>query len=107
MELKVPSIMQQCNYGGNYTAQKIKFSIKEFFSKCDQICSFLWADLLTFSEEIYLLKERNRFLHLLKEKFTCKSQLAFSFSHWETLTGVTTKPSCLHRNLRFTFVNAC
>ena len=24
------------------TAQKIKFSIKDFFSKCDQICSFLW-----------------------------------------------------------------
>ena len=25
-----------------YTAQKMKFSIKVFFSKCDQICSFLW-----------------------------------------------------------------
>ena len=24
------------------TAQKIKFSIKDFFSKCDQIHSFLW-----------------------------------------------------------------
>ena len=24
------------------TAQKIKFPIKHFFSKCDQICSFLW-----------------------------------------------------------------
>ena len=24
------------------TAQKMKFSIKGFFSKCDQICSFLW-----------------------------------------------------------------
>ena len=24
------------------TAQKIKFSIKDFFSKCDQIRSFLW-----------------------------------------------------------------
>ena len=31
-----------------YTAQKMKFSIKDFFSKCDQICSFLqiWSDLL-------------------------------------------------------------
>ena len=30
------------------TAQKIKFSIKDFFSKCDQICSFLriWSHLL-------------------------------------------------------------
>ena len=24
------------------TAPKIKFSIKDFFGKCDQICSFLW-----------------------------------------------------------------
>ena len=23
-------------------AQKMKFAIKEFFSKCDQICNFLW-----------------------------------------------------------------
>ena len=30
------------------TAQKMKFSIKDFFSKCDQ---FL-ADLITFTEEI-------------------------------------------------------
>ena len=30
------------------TAQKMKFSIKNFFSKCDQICSFLriWSHLL-------------------------------------------------------------
>ena len=25
-----------------YTAPKMKFSIKNFFSKCDQICNFLW-----------------------------------------------------------------
>ena len=25
-----------------YTVQKMKFSIKDFFSKCDQIRSFLW-----------------------------------------------------------------
>ena len=31
-----------------HTAQKNKFSIKDFFSKCDQICSFLriWSHLL-------------------------------------------------------------
>ena len=31
-----------------FTAQKMKFSIKDFFRKCDQICSFLriWAHLL-------------------------------------------------------------
>ena len=27
-------------------AQKMKFSIKNFFGKCDQICSFLWSRLL-------------------------------------------------------------
>ena len=34
---------------GNCTAQKIRFSIKDFFSKCDQIRSFLgiiWSHLL-------------------------------------------------------------
>ena len=32
---------------------KMKFSIKDFFSKCDQIRSFLFpADLVTFTEEI-------------------------------------------------------
>ena len=33
---------------GDCTAQKIKFSIKDFFSKCDQIRSFLriWSHLL-------------------------------------------------------------
>ena len=32
----------------NNTAQKVKFSIKDFFSKCDQIRSFLriWSHLL-------------------------------------------------------------
>ena len=36
------------------TAQKM-FSIKDFFSICDQICSFLQfpADLVTFTEEIF------------------------------------------------------
>ena len=31
-----------------YNAQIMKFSIKDFFSKCDQICSFLriWSHLL-------------------------------------------------------------
>ena len=34
--------------GGSCTAQKRKFSIKDFFSKCDQNCSFLriWSHLL-------------------------------------------------------------
>ena len=39
----------------------MKFSIKDFFSKCDQIRSFLFlADLGTFTEEIL-----NRKLHFL------------------------------------------
>ena len=37
-----------------HTAQKIKFTINDCFSKCDQIRSFLRfpADLVTFTEEI-------------------------------------------------------
>ena len=35
-------------YWNRITARKMKFSIKDFFSKCDQICSFLriWSHLL-------------------------------------------------------------
>ena len=32
------------------TAQKMKFSIKDFFSKCDQIAD---SDLVTFTEDIF------------------------------------------------------
>ena len=38
------------NSSFNYTAQKMKFSNKNFFSKCDQICRKL--DLTAFTEEI-------------------------------------------------------
>ena len=44
-------------------AEKIKFSIKDFFSKCDQIHSFLRqlpVDLVTFNEKI--LNGKNLFL---------------------------------------------
>ena len=47
------------NFPWNNAAQKMKFSIKDFFSKCDQIRSFVnvtksavSADLVTFTEEI-------------------------------------------------------
>ena len=40
------------NMFANFTAQKMKFSITDFFSKCDQIGSFP-ADLIIFTEEIY------------------------------------------------------
>ena len=38
-------IKMKSNYN---SAQKMKFSAKRFFSKCDQFCSFLriWLDLL-------------------------------------------------------------
>ena len=37
-----------CPSTSDFNAQKMKFSIKDFFSKCDQICSFLriWSHLL-------------------------------------------------------------
>ena len=36
------------NFHRSLTAHKMKFSIKDFFGKCDQICSFLgiWSHLL-------------------------------------------------------------
>ena len=46
------------NSSFNYTAQKMKFSNKNFFSKCDQICRKL--DLTAFTEEI--LNEKLHFL---------------------------------------------
>ena len=52
------------SFTNNNTAQKIKFSIKDFFSKCDQTRSFLrpqfFLDLVAFTEEIL-----NETLHLL------------------------------------------
>ena len=42
----------------NVTALKMKFSVKDFFSKCDQI--FLTVDLVKFTEKIL-----NRKLHFL------------------------------------------
>ena len=50
-----------------YTAQKMQFSIKDFFSKCDQIRNP--ADLVIFTEEIL-----NGKLHFFKQ---CYSQSNF------------------------------
>ena len=40
--------MKQLKCNAEYTAQKMKFSIQDFFRKCDQIRSFLriWSHLL-------------------------------------------------------------
>ena len=40
MSAQCPIIIQPSQ--GIITAQKKNFSIKDFFRKCDQICSFLW-----------------------------------------------------------------
>ena len=57
-------------------AQKMKFSIKDLFSKCDQICSFLriWSDLLKKS-----LIENFIFVQWMQ------------FFHWKFLSGITLK----------------
>ena len=49
--LQVSSILEHLSFISSYqghTAQKTKFSIKYFVSKCDQICSALriWSHLL-------------------------------------------------------------
>ena len=57
--------------GKNITAQKMKFSIKDFSSKCDQIRSFLrtWSHLLKKSlmEEFILCT-----VHIFKNHPCCK-----------------------------------
>ena len=42
MKEKLGSILKSCGKQKLITAQKMKFSIKDFFSKFDQIRSFLW-----------------------------------------------------------------
>ena len=56
-----------------HTAQKIKFSIKEFFSKCDQIHSFLriWSHLMKKS---------------LMENFFCAVAPPFTDTHSRIIT---------------------
>ena len=58
-----------------FTAQKMKFFIKDFFSKCDQICSFLqiWSHVLKKSlmESWYLDFETKMTLNK-KIKFSIK-----------------------------------
>ena len=49
-----------------FTAQKIKFSSKDFFSKCDQIRRKLQETLVTFTEEI--LNAKLRFLYSVFNK---------------------------------------
>ena len=55
-----------------FIAQKMKFSIKDYFSKCDQICSFLriWV---TFTEKI--LKGYLRYKTILCYKVAVDAQL--------------------------------
>ena len=59
---------------GRNTARKIKFSIKDFISKCDQICSFqqTWSHLLKKS-----LMEN--FIFCAVKRFSSFSHLNFSF----------------------------
>ena len=42
-------------------AQKMKFSIKDFFSKCDQIRSFIFCAVQTFDLQICLNWETNNY----------------------------------------------
>ena len=56
---KIPLLWIYLKFSINFTPQKVKFSIKDFFSICDQ----MWqetADLVTFTKEI--LNEKLHFL---------------------------------------------
>ena len=48
-----------------FTAQKMKFSIKDFFSKCDQICSFhfLFSDCISFHKVLKVKKSSSNALN--------------------------------------------
>ena len=61
------------------TAQKMEFSIKDFFSKCDQI-----QDLVTFTKEI--LNGKLHFLCSDRKNDTLVSKTMFSWSKKKTLT---------------------
>ena len=73
----------------NYTAQKMKFSIEDFFSKCDQIRSFLQfpADLVTFTEEIlngkpyFLCSDLNDVLFFIFVIMVVSSTICFNMEH--------------------------
>ena len=68
----------------NITAQKMKFSVKDFFSKCDQICKKfrIWSHLLKKSllENFisYAVYQMNEYI-LNDEKLT---QLKFSYLYF-------------------------
>ena len=68
----------------NITAQKMKFSVKDFFSKCDQICKKLriWSHLLKKSLLknfiSYAVYQMNEYI-LNDEKLT---QLKFSYLYF-------------------------
>ena len=69
------------------TAQKMKFSIKDFFSKCDQIQ--FPADLVTFTEQIL----NGKFHFLCRESSTLWNIYVLGFIiEYQSLTGFENTP---------------
>ena len=65
------------------TAQKLKFSIKDFYSKCDQIRRKLWICS-------HLLKKS-----LMKNFiFLCSATLAFLVNNWSKIIGTRAEKNC-------------
>ena len=56
------------------TAQKMKFSIKDFFSNCDQIRSFIFCAVQTFDLEICLNWETNNYNVLIGQYLNKQKQ---------------------------------
>ena len=77
-----------------YTAQKMKFSIKDFFSKCHQTCSLLriWSHLLkkTLMENFvfYAALFGNAYSGVLHTIFNLKNLIA-KLSYFKNLEGPT------------------
>ena len=62
------------NYIKISIAQKMKFSIKDFFSNCDQIRSFIFCAVQTFDLEICLNWETNNYNVLIGQYLNKQKQ---------------------------------
>ena len=102
-EKYVNPIQKQSPGGVLYSAQKLKFSAKNFFSKFNQIRSFLqiWSHLQKKSlmEKKGVLRNLEKFTgkHLYQSLFFEKLQASVPWRKWFKVNGLGEIRSCLYR----------
>ena len=91
-----------------HTAQKVKFSIKDFFRKCEQICSFLWiwshllkkslmenfilcAVIQPYSSDQGVVEKLTLFYTWLKKNTTILTTLSSSAQHFDGIRHIILK----------------